>query len=203
MVISNLGVLLAERNIKISKVSQDTGISRTTLTQLASHYNQGIQFETLNKLCTYLHVAPADILLYTPIDFTLTCTASLDGHECERGEDPFYGRYTLYITATENGNQHKVQFRGEYGDESIIIKNKEPQGESTYYTIGFATNAPEVEEAFMAAYLKLPPQFRAALQEYINDTINTAIYDNPAIRGGVEVAPAQDFYDFILGAKED
>lgn len=68
MVRCNLSVLLAERKLKISKVAVDTGISRTTLTALAHNYTQGIQFDTLNTLCSYLAVSPNQIVSWIPVD---------------------------------------------------------------------------------------------------------------------------------------
>lgn len=67
----NLAVLLAERKLKISKVSKDTGISRTTLTALSSNQSQGIQFDTLNNLCSYLRITPSDFFCYAPFEFTV------------------------------------------------------------------------------------------------------------------------------------
>ena len=61
MIKSNLKILLAKRNLKITKVSNDTGISRTTLTSLASNYAKGIQFDTLENLCNYLKISPNDL----------------------------------------------------------------------------------------------------------------------------------------------
>lgn len=71
MIRSNLAVLLAERNLRISRVSADTGISRTTLTALSSNNFQGIQMDTLNQLCQYLNVRPESILHYVPFDVTV------------------------------------------------------------------------------------------------------------------------------------
>lgn len=71
MIRCNLAVLLAERDLKITKVSADTGISRTTLTSLSSNNCQGIQLDTLNKLCIYLNVSPNDIFLTLP--FSIIC----------------------------------------------------------------------------------------------------------------------------------
>lgn len=68
MVRCNLSILLAERNLKITKVAKDTSISRTTLTYLANNYSKGIQYETLNTLCNYLHVTPGDLISYVPVD---------------------------------------------------------------------------------------------------------------------------------------
>lgn len=68
MIRSNLAIILAENNLKITKVSFDTGISRTTLTALSQNDCKGVQFDTLNTLCRYLHVYPQDLLSYVPID---------------------------------------------------------------------------------------------------------------------------------------
>lgn len=70
MVRCNLSVLLAERNLKITKVCKDTGISRTTLTYLANNYSKGIQYDTLNTLCTYLNVSPRELISHVPVDIS-------------------------------------------------------------------------------------------------------------------------------------
>lgn len=67
----NLAVLLAEQNLKITTVSKETGISRTTLTALSNNHGQGIQFDTLNTLCKYLDVSPEQLLSYHPTDITV------------------------------------------------------------------------------------------------------------------------------------
>lgn len=69
MVRCNLAVLLAERRIKISRIAADTGLSRTTLTALSNNYSQGIQFDTLNTICTYLEVSPEQLVVFHPTDF--------------------------------------------------------------------------------------------------------------------------------------
>ena len=71
MIDSNLAVLLAERNLKITKVSRDTGISRTTLTALCYDHSGGIKFDTLNTLCKYLDITPAEFFSYSPFDYEI------------------------------------------------------------------------------------------------------------------------------------
>ena len=73
MLIPNLSVLLAERRLTISRVSADTGISRTTLTALCGRAARGVQFDTLNALCQYLRVTPNDLFLYRPFDLVVRC----------------------------------------------------------------------------------------------------------------------------------
>lgn len=48
--------------MKISKISEDTGISRTTLTNLYYRRCTAISFEVLDKLCTYLNCGVEDIV---------------------------------------------------------------------------------------------------------------------------------------------
>lgn len=64
----NLSVLLAERGLKITEVSNETGISRTTLTSLASNANQGLHLDTINKLCIFLRVKPEEFFEFVSFD---------------------------------------------------------------------------------------------------------------------------------------
>lgn len=68
MIKSNLKVILAENNLRVSKVANDTGISRTTLTALSENHSKGIQLDTMNKLCKYLKILPSDLFVYAPVD---------------------------------------------------------------------------------------------------------------------------------------
>lgn len=81
MIDSNLAVLLAERNLKITKVSRDTGISRTTLTSLCYDYSGGIKFDTLNILCKYLGVTPAEFFSYSQYDYEIEWLGRADLEE--------------------------------------------------------------------------------------------------------------------------
>lgn len=78
MLIPNLSVLLAERRLTLSRVSQDTRISRTTLTALAGRSAKGIQFDTLNTLCQYLKVTPDALFAYRPFDLS-ACAEGVPG----------------------------------------------------------------------------------------------------------------------------
>ena len=88
MLIPNLSVLLAERRLTISRLAQDTGISRTTLTALTTRSAKGIQFDTLNRLCGYLKVTPDALFIYRPFDLTVAC-------------DGLPGRSTVAFTVTD------------------------------------------------------------------------------------------------------
>lgn len=64
MINNHFSRLLGERLLKISKIAEETGISRTTLTNLYYRRCNMISFDTLDKLCRYLGCGIGDILEY-------------------------------------------------------------------------------------------------------------------------------------------
>ena len=64
MIIVNLDRMLWERHMKLSELSEETGISMTNLSLLKTGKGRAIRFTTLNKLCRVLDCLPGDILDY-------------------------------------------------------------------------------------------------------------------------------------------
>lgn len=71
MILCNLSNVLAEKRTNISKVSRDTGISRTTLTSLCNNTCQGVQFDTVNTLCQKLDIELSQLFLYSKYDISV------------------------------------------------------------------------------------------------------------------------------------
>lgn len=61
MIVFKLKDLLKEKRISNTEFSEMTGISRTSLSQLANGKSQGIQFDTLERICLSLNVKPGDL----------------------------------------------------------------------------------------------------------------------------------------------
>jgi DNA-binding Xre family transcriptional regulator len=61
---NNLSVILAERGMKMIEVINATGINKNTISSFANNKATGIQYETLNKLCSFLDVTPGELLSY-------------------------------------------------------------------------------------------------------------------------------------------
>lgn len=66
MIRNKLSGLLGEKLLRISKVAEGTGLSRTTLTNLYFRRAQGITFDVLDKLCKYLECDVDDLFEYVP-----------------------------------------------------------------------------------------------------------------------------------------
>ena len=52
---------MAERNLKITQVSKDTGLSRPTLNNIKFNRNKAIQMETIDILCNYFRITPGEL----------------------------------------------------------------------------------------------------------------------------------------------
>lgn len=163
MIRCNLAVLLAERNLKITQVSKDTGISRTTLTSLYHNNGQGIQFDTLNTLCLYLKVTPEKIISFTPVDLTLDhCSFSSNGD------------LEIYFIFVYKGTKYKSQLFGFIAKDSSVLgddDNSYLPDQSMYITIDFFD--PEdlsPSDIILKEYISsLPATFKNDIEDAIID----------------------------------
>ena len=122
MIRSNLAVLLAERGLKISKVSADTGITRVTLTALVNNSNQGIQFDTLDKLCVYLKVTPKEFFSFVPFSLQMEIKNSYIANEFD-GE--VYEGFDIQIDLPSLAGNFSVEVHGKtYEDETEFADRK-------------------------------------------------------------------------------
>lgn len=71
MIRNNLAILLAKKQIKISRMAFDTGLSRTTLTALSQNESKRIDNDTLNIILMYLKIMPNDFFNFISFDFQI------------------------------------------------------------------------------------------------------------------------------------
>lgn len=65
MIINKLSEVMGRKRLKISDVLQGTGLARNTVADLYHGRAQGANFETLDRLCTYLEVGVGELLEHT------------------------------------------------------------------------------------------------------------------------------------------
>lgn len=88
MIRNNLSVLLTQRGLKANRVSNDTGIARSTLSSLTNNDSKMVQLETVNTLCRYLNVSPNDFFEFVPFDVEFKCFIN-ELTVMDTGESPF------------------------------------------------------------------------------------------------------------------
>lgn len=65
MIRTNLHLLMAKKRLKISDVSNETGISRTTLTAIYYGRCKALQIATIEKLCQFFNCSIGELFEYT------------------------------------------------------------------------------------------------------------------------------------------
>lgn len=71
MIISNLKTILANKNISATGLAKTSGVSRTAINQLVNNISGGIQFETVNKICSVLNIGLEDLISFAPFDINI------------------------------------------------------------------------------------------------------------------------------------
>jgi len=59
-----LGVMLAERNVKSKDLAEYVGITEANLSLLKQGKVKGVRFDTIERICRFLHCQPGDLLRY-------------------------------------------------------------------------------------------------------------------------------------------
>lgn len=60
MIKNKLFYWMDKQKVSISEISKDTGLSRTTLTDLKFHRTARIDLRTLESLCQYFNITPGE-----------------------------------------------------------------------------------------------------------------------------------------------
>ncbi|CCY24545.1 MAG: helix-turn-helix transcriptional regulator [Brachyspira sp.] len=66
MIKNRLSIILGEQRMRVSELSQLTGISQNALNKIYHNKTKGIDFNTLNKLCNILKRNSQEIFEFTP-----------------------------------------------------------------------------------------------------------------------------------------
>ena len=68
MIVVNLDVMLANRKVRVTEVSERIGITMANISILKNGKAKAIKLETLDKICQALDCQPGDILEWKPGD---------------------------------------------------------------------------------------------------------------------------------------
>ena len=86
MIYSKLSELMKREELTITKLANDTNISRTTLTSLFHNTGNGIQFDTINILCDYFGIEISELLVYVPYDIEINLNTISEDSLHDRGK---------------------------------------------------------------------------------------------------------------------
>lgn len=123
MIRNNLSILLAERNLKITRVAKDTGISRSTITAIAQNDSKMIQMDTIDILCRYLKITPERFFDFLPLSVEVSTYSKDDEFRInyEKGRLSLI-QYTfdIYIDVYFSNSKNTFSLSGEWlGDYDL------------------------------------------------------------------------------------
>lgn len=184
MIFCNLAVILAQKQTKITEVSRNTNISRTTLTSLSKGDSKGVQFDTINTLCRYLEITPTDFFEYSPIDFSFNFSLpDPKDHDLENDDSSAIKDITGSVTCDLNGQSEKIELSGLIREHSssfyieISLKNKLEQEKFNYYK----------NQLSQTLQAELNRQCENSLNDLINNEINDLVADSENFAGSFEL----------------
>ncbi|MGH2329289.1 helix-turn-helix domain-containing protein [Streptococcus uberis] len=175
MIKNRLAILLAERQLKITKVAKDTGISRNTITSTVQNDGTMIKLDTIETLCNYLNIEPKDFFEYSPFNFKF----GLSKFDLEVNRIEF-----ILKTTNKNKDTGEIVF---YSTPEYIINNTEVTNvfelDQTEFENLFLIDSIEnnvfkinckfsrVNDTFDNSFIELPP----LLLKEMTDTIKSRI----------------------------
>lgn len=169
----NLNMLLAERGITASRLSKDTGISKTTLTALVNNRGKGVQYETIDTICNYLNITPDDFFEYLPIDYSITIFT--DEIKVSPKANSYYEindfdilyKIDLFIDVKTQKFKKTFEFIGE------LVENE------GLYEVEIEIRDPfEFEEFVSIFYLKLSESFKLKFNQKVDNIILDTLYED-------------------------
>ncbi len=73
MLRNNLAKLMIDRGVSATQLFNDTGIARSTISKISNNNTDKISLQTIDKLCNYLRISPADFFDYLPYEVRINC----------------------------------------------------------------------------------------------------------------------------------
>lgn len=131
MIRNRLAILLAERDLTATKVYEETKISKSTLSSLVNNSGDGVQYKTLDKLCSYLEVTPSEFFDYSP--FILEYDLKIADYR--KGLDNFELQKNFLITLGHSEEQAIYLASDDmdvFGDTRYIVEILATKGQKKY-----------------------------------------------------------------------
>lgn len=144
MLANRLKVLLAERQLTNKQVSDDTKISRNTISNIINNPDANIATNTIDRLCNYLEIDPSDFFEYSP--YLITFKYKVDIYD-EYDSDPKIAPFVLlHVVSGDTEDSYRFVYEpDDYLNSNIAIQDYD--GFGTIYSglpLSFKSNIMDV-----------------------------------------------------------
>ncbi|WP_164508322.1 helix-turn-helix domain-containing protein [Companilactobacillus kedongensis] len=169
MLANKLNVLLAERQLTIKEVVEDTGLSRNSISNISNNVKANISTETIDILCNYLGISPNEFFDYAPL--MLNLAFSKNEYDC-----------FIEVKTKQKRKEYNYAYK-------FISKNKDDpeinEQRNKNYDIYIDVYTDENPDSFLNIYRTLPVGFQTDINKAFIETIEKAL--NSDIRDNLKV----------------
>lgn len=166
MLRNNLAKLMIDRGVTATQLFNDTGIARSTISKISNNNTDKISMSTIDKICNYLHVTPADFFDFIPFEFDVKVLfEKFDSYEeLEEYFKQFFNYkskalFEVILNVHTQGQRQSIFFNGSVKVESI-------GGVSVLLSDVTFSLSPKSENSIEIVN-KMPIQFQADILEKI------------------------------------
>ena len=188
--------ILGQKQLKITKVSNDTKISRPALTALYYNTSNGIQFETLDKLCKYLKITHKDFFEFLPVDISLDIkSAELNEDMNEPEEDSMYIDIDAsFIHVDQNNYKTVIDLTGLCWARERIVSPEDASETAFKYDYGVCTVGVK-ETKDVETLCNIFSSLSLGFKNYVENLIQEAITLKVQEKGITKLASLKFVYD--------
>ncbi|MDG4506078.1 helix-turn-helix transcriptional regulator [Streptococcus suis] len=118
MIRNNLAKLMIDRGITATKLFNDTGIARSTISKISNNNTDKISLQTIDKLCYVLGVSPAEFFDYIPYEVTINLGFenydSLSDLENDNHipVDNWEENIFMFVNVFHHGKKYSIEYQG-------------------------------------------------------------------------------------------
>lgn len=170
MLRNNLAKLMIDRGVTATQLFNDTGIARSTISKISNNNTDKISMSTIDKICNYLRVTPAEFFDFIPFEFDIKVLfEEFDSYEeLEEYYKKFFNHksealFEVILNVYTHGQKQSIFFNGS-------VKIKSIYGESLLLTDAVFSLSPKSENS-VKIVTEMPIQFQTDILEKIKKEI--------------------------------
>ncbi|CAJ1185226.1 helix-turn-helix domain-containing protein [Companilactobacillus paralimentarius] len=168
MLANKLNVLLAERQLSIKEVVEDTGLSRNSISNISNNVGANISTDTIDILCNYLGITPSDFFEYAPLRINVESLTNK--------KEPQIIVKTLQHRK-EFSYFYNIVFKDSDFDEEQAVRNKEHDLYLDIYTDFSGDDFLEIYQNLPAGFqTDITKKFITTIEELLNSDFSKNIY---------------------------
>lgn len=166
MLANRLSILLAERQLTNKQIVEDTGLSRNSVSNIATNPYANISTATVDTLCNYLGVSPTEFWEFSPYEIKTKNVIE---------EDKTNADFLVSVLRSKKELLYPYDFTVRTEND---VDNGFDRGSIEDFDLIFSLGTLSTNDEFVNIYSKLQPIFQTKISEMFVSVIKDIILNN-------------------------